>query len=146
MAIVGNEGATPPCAPDKSDDRKEGATAAGENVVALTYPPPVVSIASEGNVASALDAAAVVASVAVSKLSIVVSKPRSAAVDFWAPGGGAGWRPSLIALTISAALHFEYLIFSSISESTSPKTFSNSKKLAAATKFLAVFLIKRKET
>ena len=44
-------------------------------------------------------------------------------------------------MTISAALHLAYLIFSSTSESMSPNTLSNSKKFAAATKFLAVFLL-----
>lgn len=56
------------------------------------------------------------------------------------PGGGVGWRPSRIALMMSAARHLAYLIFSSISASISPNTLSSSRKLAAATKFLAVFL------
>lgn len=56
------------------------------------------------------------------------------------PGGGVGWRPSRRALMMSAARHLAYLIFSSISASISPNTLSNSRKLAAATKFLAVFL------
>src|SRR5690554_2966591 len=50
-----------------------------------------------------------------------------------------------MALMISAALHFAYLIFSSTSESISPKTLSRSRKLAAATKFLAVFLHAKKK-